>query len=276
MASASTLIGFGALCLAEHALLRSAGITSLLGIGYSFVGAFIFLPPLLKRHFASGESKTDRSGPWRRRVMERYRRLEAFPRIVARVQLKTDTLFDELPDLLGEPDRLGIVLDIGCGYGVPANWLIEHHSGVRVYGSEANPEKMRAAAIAFGERGRAIHLSAPDIPEPPRPADVALLINVVHKLDDAVLLQTLKRLQNTMRPTGRLIVRVPLSVDEDTGGKKWKVFLDQLCGSPTFLRSKRTMERILCEAGFRIDETRPSGHKKPLQWFVATPLRNHR
>jgi predicted RND superfamily exporter protein len=62
LASTSTLIGFGVLCLAEHALLRSAGITSLLGIGYSLTGAFVLLPPLLKHHFARGKRKTDRSG----------------------------------------------------------------------------------------------------------------------------------------------------------------------------------------------------------------------
>jgi SAM-dependent methyltransferase len=245
----------------------------LLGIGYSLVGAFVLLPPLLKRHFASGESNTDRSGPWRRRVLERYRTLEAFPRIVARVQLKTDPLFDELPDLLGEPDSLGIVLDIGCGYGVPANWLIEHHPGVCVYGSEADPEKMRAAAIAFGEQGRAYHLTAPDIPEPSQPADVALLLNVAHKLDDHVLGRTLEHVRKALRSRGRLIIRVPVSVSQDAGGERLKVFFDRLCGSPTHLRSERTMERILHEAGFRIDEKRPSGHKKPLRWFVATPLR---
>lgn len=50
MAAASTLIGFGVLCGAEHSLLRSAGLTSLLGIGYALLGAFLLLPPLLKYH----------------------------------------------------------------------------------------------------------------------------------------------------------------------------------------------------------------------------------
>ncbi len=47
LASASTLIGFGSLSLAQHALLRSAGLTTLLGIGFAVVGAFMLLPPLL-------------------------------------------------------------------------------------------------------------------------------------------------------------------------------------------------------------------------------------
>jgi hypothetical protein len=105
---------------------------------------------------------------------------------------------------------------------------------------------------------------------------VALLLNVIHKLDDDVLLQTLQRLRNRMTPTGRLIIRVPLSLANAAGGGKWKVFFDRICGSPTVFRSKQTVERILLEAGFRVDETRPSGHKKPLQWFVATPLRIRR
>jgi predicted exporter len=47
LASTSTLIGFGTLSLAQHTLLRSAGLTALLGIGYAVIGAFTILPPLL-------------------------------------------------------------------------------------------------------------------------------------------------------------------------------------------------------------------------------------
>ena len=49
LAGATTLIGFGVLALAKHAVLRSIGLTSLLGIAYSLVGAFLIVPPLVKR-----------------------------------------------------------------------------------------------------------------------------------------------------------------------------------------------------------------------------------
>ena len=42
------LIGFGVLCFAEHSTLRSVGIISLCGIGYSFLGTILLLPPLLE------------------------------------------------------------------------------------------------------------------------------------------------------------------------------------------------------------------------------------
>ena len=51
LASASSLIGFGVLCIAEHALLKSAGLSSFLGIGYAMIGTFTLLPPVLGRLF---------------------------------------------------------------------------------------------------------------------------------------------------------------------------------------------------------------------------------
>ncbi len=49
LAGATTLIGFGVLAVAQHAVLKSIGLTSLLGIAYSLVGAFLIVPPLVKR-----------------------------------------------------------------------------------------------------------------------------------------------------------------------------------------------------------------------------------
>ncbi len=57
LASTSTLIGFGTLSFAQHTLLRSAGLTALLGVGYAVIGAFMILPPLLdcvRRHEVRG------------------------------------------------------------------------------------------------------------------------------------------------------------------------------------------------------------------------------
>jgi predicted exporter len=52
LAAASTLMGFGALCFADHRLLQSAGISTSLGIGYTLLGTFAILPPLLRGVFA--------------------------------------------------------------------------------------------------------------------------------------------------------------------------------------------------------------------------------
>ena len=56
LSAASTLIGFGVLCFAEHSTLRSLGITSLCGIGYSLLGTVLLLPPLLDAYFPTGKA----------------------------------------------------------------------------------------------------------------------------------------------------------------------------------------------------------------------------
>lgn len=46
---ATTFIGFLVLALSTHALLKNAGTVLALGIGYSYLGTLVFVPPLLKR-----------------------------------------------------------------------------------------------------------------------------------------------------------------------------------------------------------------------------------
>ncbi len=48
----TTLIGFGSLLSAQHAVLRDAGISTFLGIFYSMAGAFWIVPPVLRSLFA--------------------------------------------------------------------------------------------------------------------------------------------------------------------------------------------------------------------------------
>ena len=57
LASISTIIGFGVLSMADHNLLKRAGFSSVLGIGYALMGTFFILPPLLKHVFDPSSSK---------------------------------------------------------------------------------------------------------------------------------------------------------------------------------------------------------------------------
>jgi len=163
LAAASTLIGFGVLCFADHAMLRSIGIVSLLGIGYSLAGAFLLLPPLLNRYFDTTGQPAGKDTDKREiaaRVQEHYRTLEAYPRMFARYKLRLDPMFTDLPKILAqgmENDRqVRTILDIGCGYGVPACWCLEYCPQAAVYGIDPDPERIRVAALATGSRGTMI------------------------------------------------------------------------------------------------------------------------
>ncbi|MFH2075174.1 MAG: MMPL family transporter, partial [Pseudomonadota bacterium] len=91
LSGSTTLIGFGVLALAQHAVLKSIGVTSLLGIAYSLVGAFLIVPPLVKRALVPVElpPETLEAGSFRhtQRTLLRYRTIETVPRLFARWKL---------------------------------------------------------------------------------------------------------------------------------------------------------------------------------------------
>jgi len=90
LAAFTTLIGFGVLAFASHALLRSIGLVSGLGIGYSLIGAYFILPVLMKKIFSPAQYATGKiaigSKEHLRRTVLRYRHLPAYPRVFARMK----------------------------------------------------------------------------------------------------------------------------------------------------------------------------------------------
>ncbi|MGD9248616.1 MAG: MMPL family transporter, partial [Desulfobacteraceae bacterium] len=211
MASLSTLIGFGVLCGAEHTLLRSAGLTSLMGIGFSMVGAFLILPPLLKHRFRPPTGDISTPANTDAPVLARYRNLEPYPRYFARFKLKTDPLFEELRTLLPPPDEtIRTVVDIGTGYGVPTCWLLQHYPEAAVWGIEPDPGRVRVANLALGENGSVEQGLAPRVPKVPHAADAALMLDMCHFLDDDDFQLTLSRLNQKLRQGGFLIIRAVL------------------------------------------------------------------
>jgi len=270
MAAASTLIGFGAMMFSAHSLLRSAGLTSFIGIGYSLVGAVVILPPMLDRLFQSdGPPKSARS--LSERILRRYRHREAYPRFFARFKLKLDVMFAELPRLFDDRPPPKVVIDIGCGYGVPACWILERFPGARVYGIDPDRERVRVAALAWGDRGRARHGHAPRMPDLPPRADAALMLDMIHFLDDTALASTLKDLAGRLRPGGRLLVRAVIPPADGSYSRTWR-FEDlklRLSGVSTFYRSREKILAAITGQGFRVDFSGPSGGNRESVWFAA-------
>ena len=70
-----------------------------------------------------------------------------------RFKLQFDPMFKELPRMLADCKNVTTIIDIGCGYGVPACWCLEYFDQAMVYGIDPDPERVRVAAIATGDRG---------------------------------------------------------------------------------------------------------------------------
>jgi predicted exporter len=268
---ATTFLGFGVLALSDNAVLKSAGLGLALGIGYSFLGAVMITPPILKRMFASVPPKDEIIVPGSKRhrqlAVRRYRHMEAYPRLFARFKLILDPMFPKLASFVKKPE---VIIDVGTGYGVPAVWLLEIFPHARVYGIEPDRKRVRFASRAIGKRGAVTVGRAPDIPDVPEMADAALLLDMIHLINDDELSLTLQRLQGKLRPGGSLIIRATVPSEKRFPWTRWiettRIRLHK--GTPLF-RSKEDVVAVISEAGFEITHSEISVPGKEEWWFVA-------
>lgn len=270
LAGTSTLIGFGVLCFAEHSLLRSVGITSLCGIAYALLGTFLLLPPLLRHSFRREQANDALPGSSpEQRIQRRYRLLEAYPRMFARCKLKFDPLFAELPRMLEHRQEITTLIDIGCGYGVPACWCLEHLPGTRVIGVDPEPERVRVAARVTGDRGHILLGAAPELPGVKGPVDVILLLDMLHYLDDGKVAATLGRCRGLLAPGGIIVLR---SVYRPPGKRSFSWYLEDLrvrfSGAKAWYRTQEDMARLLADNGFALAHQSPARNSE-LWWMVG-------
>jgi predicted exporter/SAM-dependent methyltransferase len=272
MAGASTLIGFGVLSLAEHSLLKSIGLTSLLGIGYSLLGTFLLLPPLLNRFMEGERKKVSCSGSnnINLRVRNHFRTLEPYPRMFARFKLKLDPMFSDLPRMLAEHNNIKTIIDIGCGYGVPACWCLEQYGEAEVYGLDPDSERVRVAAIACGDRGTVTGGLAPGMPSVPRPADVVLLLDMLHYLDDETTSAVFKNSFQVLGGGGIMVTRFVIQPPDKPS---WSWRLEdrriKISGGRPWYRSIEDMAGIMTDAGFTISINEVSAVNPELIWMVG-------
>ena len=264
MAAASTLVGFAVLLFARHNLLKSAGLISFLGIGYCLAGALLILPPLLRHRF---EKAVPDSGD----IDGRYANMEPYPRLFARYKLRLDPLFSELPALLPEQRDPANILDVGCGYGVPACWMARRFPKAFIHGIDPQAEQVRVAALALGNRGAVTQGAAPELPPTDVLLDLATMLDMSHYLPDWALEKTLEQIHERLISGGRLIMR---SVLPRTASPHWTWYLEDLKlrvgGVGVCYRDVETIGAILHRCGFEILESRASGSRGDMWWHVAT------
>lgn len=270
LASASTLIGFGMMATAQHSLLRSAGITSLLGIGYSLLGTFLILPPVLARRLQVQQHPEAPPAGVRERVLRRYVRMDACPRLFARFKLHFDPMFKELPGILDHRGDIRTIIDIGCGFGVPACWMLERFEEAVIYGIDPDPERVQVAARAVGARGVISKGAAPDLPSAVPQAQLAMMLDMIHYLSDQELSFTLNKIRDRLLPSGYLLLRAPLVPQRP---RPWAWWFEnarlKLLRIPATYRSPEAIGSALSGAGFEIEYTGLSGADGDMTWFFA-------
>ncbi|MDM8541529.1 methyltransferase domain-containing protein [Desulfococcaceae bacterium HSG9] len=269
--------GCAVLGLTHHPMLQSAGIFLSLGFLFNLIGIFIFLPAVSAYLFRpapiinySVNPDANQTLNRNSRVLRRYKHSEAYPRLFAGFKLRCDTMFSELPALLEPCRTIRTIIDIGCGYGVPAAWLLERFPQATVYGIDPDRIRVRVASLILQTRGVIKQNLAPAVPAVESPADIALMFDMIHFLNDAELKLTLKRLHRNLRPGALLIVRAAIPPTQQPS-KIWRFenFKHRLFKVSPCYRTADVIHNHIIQAGFTLEQKASSGSIGELVWFIA-------
>lgn len=268
----STITGLGVLAFAGQAMLRSAGLSMVLGLGYALIGTVTLLPPVLRRLYTRKQEKpmpvvAAGSRKHRAGALSSYKYMETYVRMFARFKIMLDPMFPKIAEFAGPHDK---VLDLGCGYGVPGTWLIRLHPDTYFFGIDPNPDRVRVARRAWGSHGTAVIGKAPDFQKPPGIYDTVLMLDIIHYLSDVELTQTLTTASSCIEQGGTVVIRATVPSSKHVPWERW---LEQtrlkLNGQTYYFRTSNSIQDIIARAGLTLTYAGESAHAREETWFVC-------
>jgi len=229
---------------------------------------------LMKKIFSSikhptGDFKSGSREHLRRTVL-RYRHLPAYPRVFARMKMMIDPMFKELDKYVKDPKR---IMDIGCGYGVPATWLLESYPNAQVFGIEPDEERVLIASRVIGNRGRVEVGRAPDLPHVEGEVDYVLMLDMLHLISDEEVKIAFQRIYEKLSSDGTLIVRATIPSDKPN---PWKRRIEEarlkMIGMSNRFRSETEIADFIKKAGFAVNVFASDTKGIEEKWFVCRKL----
>lgn len=262
----TTLLGIGALILARHPALYSVGLTALLGMTFSLAATLLLVPwcmdALLRRADVAVRQPAAEPSLRRRQVRRLYRYQGVYVEQFAFWKLRLDPLFEALE---GAVPARGMILDLGCGYGLVDHWLAFGSADRTFLGVDRDADKIRVAQ-ATARRNPALSFEQRDLLAWDFPAcDCVLLCDVLHYFPRELKAQVLGKAFQALRAGGSLVLRDACA--EASGGhravvwaERWAVAL-RLNKSQhgLFFESQDGHRGLLQEVGFVRIEVRHDG-----------------
>lgn len=165
------------------------------------------------------------------------------------------------------PER-GVVLDLGCGFGLFTLWFAERRPGCRFVGIDASEPRIRSArrlAETLDVKNASFESADVVAHEGSEPVSAAYCIDLLHHIRPEAADQLLRHTFRRLEPGGRIVIK-----DITTRPRRmlYFTFLLDLLVSPRerfYYRNAVLWSDLLREIGFR------SPHCYPLQNYLPYP-----
>ena len=145
------------------------------------------------------------------------------------------------------------IIDIGCGYGIPATWLLEIYPQAEVYGLEPDEIRVLIASYAIGKRGRVEAGRAPDLPEVEGSVDYVLMLDMLHLISDKEVQIVFQRIYEKLSLEGTLLVRTTIPSDKRNPWKRWiEIARLKITHAPNRFRDEKEIVDFMEKAGFTV------------------------
>jgi 2-polyprenyl-3-methyl-5-hydroxy-6-metoxy-1,4-benzoquinol methylase len=208
----------------------------------------------------------------RRKVERLYRFQGKFVEQFVHWKMKIDPVFASLDQVV---PRRGLVLDLGCGYGLATHWLAYATCGRNFLAVDYDEEKIRVAQrsapqhprIKF-ELGNILEFEYP-------PCDAVLLLDVLHYWTPDKQQRILEKARGALRPGGRLVLREAARAETAAHRRvhRWESFATRIGHNKTteglHFQTQAELETALQRAGFGSWEVRREAGRDSNMQLVA-------
>ena len=151
--------------------------------------------------------------------------------------------------------KKGSIVDVGCGYGIFANYLATNSKERQVIGIDLNEKRISRAKKFFAYLNN-LNFSCNDITDTKIPnADIITAVDVLHHIPTLALqTQLLKSCNSVLSKNGKLILK-----DLDTK-PRWKYFFNYLHdyvmtrGDSVLYQDKNSVITLLKKTGFEVEK----------------------
>jgi SAM-dependent methyltransferase len=258
----TTLFGFAVLVLARHPVLFSLGTTVLLGLVFAILATLVLT--LLFTDWVLRPAPDTGAATPAKTIQRRYRYQGKWVEEFVKWKMRLDPVFQRLDEVT--PKR-GMVLDLGCGYGMGSHWLALSGHEREVLGVDYDADKIRVARQSARGVER-VRFEAGNLLEWEFPAaDAVLFVDVLHYWTSDKQLLLLKKARTALRPGGRLILRDAARAQSEAHRRVewWERLVTRLGHNKTVeglhFQTRAELEAMLQAAGFRdITEQKAAGN----------------